>query len=231
MITSWSYSRLLDFETCAFRAYLKHVERIPEPQRPLAPGKTEQANDRGTRIHQLAEDFVRNGGKLPPELGRFEEEFTRLRELYGHGVVSLEGEWGLDTDWSPTDWRKAWGRVKLDAIPFMNDTEAAPIDYKTGRKFGNEIKHAEQLRLYAIAALLRFPTLEKTHCEVWYLDLGEITTITLTRDQALRFKTGFERRITKMVTCQDFKPEPNKFNCKWCEYGPWNGGQCQVGVR
>ena len=38
--------------------WLKHDQGIPEPQRPLPPGKTEHADDRGTRIHQSVEDYV-----------------------------------------------------------------------------------------------------------------------------------------------------------------------------
>ena len=67
-IKAWSYSRLVDFEQCKLRAKLKYIDRIPEPARPLPPGKTEHANDRGTRIHDAAERFVRGGVELIPEL-------------------------------------------------------------------------------------------------------------------------------------------------------------------
>ena len=56
-IKAWSYSRLADFEQCKLRAKLKYIDRIPEPARPLPPGKTEHANDRGTRIHDAGERF------------------------------------------------------------------------------------------------------------------------------------------------------------------------------
>ena len=66
-IKAWSYSRLVDFEQCKLRAKLKYIDRIPEPARPLPPGKTEHANDRGTRIHDAGERFVQvlEPGKLP----------------------------------------------------------------------------------------------------------------------------------------------------------------------
>ena len=47
-ISSWSFSKLGDFESCRLKAKLKHLDNIPEPERPLPPGKTEHANDRGT---------------------------------------------------------------------------------------------------------------------------------------------------------------------------------------
>ena len=57
-VNSWSHSKLMDFEKCKKYFWLKHDQRIPEPERPLPPGKTEHANDRGTRVHQSCEDFV-----------------------------------------------------------------------------------------------------------------------------------------------------------------------------
>ena len=89
-IDTWSYSRLNVFEQCKLRAKLAYIDRIPELERPLPPGKTEHANDRGTRIHKAAELFVQGGIELIPELRVFREEFLRLRELYKQGKVSLE---------------------------------------------------------------------------------------------------------------------------------------------
>jgi hypothetical protein len=41
MITSWSHSRIVDFEACKYRAWLKYDQKIPEPERELPEGKTE----------------------------------------------------------------------------------------------------------------------------------------------------------------------------------------------
>ena len=231
-INSWSHSRVGDFEKCRFLAKLKHIDRIPEPERPLPPGKTEHANDRGTRVHQHCEDFVT--GKAPhqiSEMQRFAAEFDHLRALHAKGIVSLEGEWAMDTDWKPTDWRTGWHRSKVDAIVFPSKSNAIVIDYKTGKKFGNEMKHAEQTQLYALNAVLRYPDLEEVVTELWYLDQDLITTNTFTRYQILRFKANWDRRGHAVTDCTDFPPNPNIHSCKWCQYGPWNGGQCKVGVR
>lgn len=131
-IKAWSYSRLVDFEQCKLRAKLKYIDRIPEPARPLPPGKTEHANDRGTRIHDAAERFVRGGVELIPELKAFSTEFHDLRNKYEHGMVSLEGEWAINKDWEPVAWgdRDAWARIKLDAFVRLSKTHAVVIDYK-----------------------------------------------------------------------------------------------------
>ena len=236
MIKSWSHTKLVQFQTCRLSAYLKYDQRIPEPERPLPPGKTEHANDRGTRIHEDCEGFVRGDY---PDLGHeaakfFDGPLSLLRTLYADGLVSIEGEWGMDEMWEIADWHTAWLRLKLDALVFHSETEATAIDYKTGRKFGNEVKHAEQLQLYQLVTFLRYPKLERVHTELWYLDQPDgqnITRQTFTRSQGLRFKANFDRRGKELTTCETFPPNPNKFSCRYCMYGPWGTGHCEKGVK
>ena len=231
-IKAWSYSRLVDFEQCKLRAKLKYIDRIPEPARPLSPGKTELANDRGTRIHDAAERFVRGGVELIPELKSFSTEFHDLRDKYKHGMVSLEGEWAINKDWEPVAWgdRDAWARIKLDAFVRLSPTHAVVIDYKTGKKFGNEIKHAEQTQLYQLAAFLRYPELQTIDVELWYTDQDDLTHMKYTRSQGMRFFQNFNQRGIAMTSAEEFPPSPNVFACKWCPYGPRGTGDCDKGV-
>ena len=231
-IKAWSYSRLVDFEQCKLRAKLKYIDRIPEPARPLPLGKTEHANDRGTRIHDAAERFVRGGVELIPELKSFSAEFHDLRNKYEHGMVSLEGEWAINKNWEPVAWgdRDAWARIKLDAFVRLSKTHAVVIDYKTGKKFGNEIKHAEQTQLYQLAAFLRYPELETIDVELWYTDQDDLTHMKYTRSQGMRFFQNFNQRGIAMTSAEEFPPSPNVFACKWCPYGPRGTGDCDKGV-
>lgn len=232
MINSWSHSRITDFEKCKFLAWLKHDQKIPEPERPLPPGKTEHANDRGTRIHNHAECFVRGDvSDQIPEMGKFIDEFDKLRRLHALGMVSLEGEWGLDRKWQPTEYRSAWHRSKIDALVLPNPHVGIVIDYKSGKKFGNEIKHGEQTQLYALNTVLRYPLIEEITTELWYLDIGELTSVTFTRAQILRFQRGWDMRGSALTSATVFPPNPNIYSCQYCQYGPWNGGQCKVGVK
>jgi hypothetical protein len=80
-ISSGSYTRLAKYEACPFSAKLAYIDRIPEPERPLPPGKTEHANDRGTRLHEAAEKYIKGGVELIPELAKFEKEYNKAREL------------------------------------------------------------------------------------------------------------------------------------------------------
>lgn len=236
-VTSWSHSRAGDFEKCKKMFWLKYDQKIPEPERPLPPGKSEHANDRGTRIHDSCEHYV-NGSSddLCWEAEKhFGPQLDLMRVLHKQGMVSLEGEWAMDKAWATAEWRIGWLRLKLDAIVHLSPTEAIVIDYKSGKKFGNEIKHGEQLQLYALVSFLRYPKLEKVTAELWYIDQNEVTTLVFRRDQALRFKEKWDSRGNKITSCKDFPPNPNVFSCRWCPYGPPDAerphrtGDCLVG--
>ncbi len=234
IIPTWSFSRLSVFETCKLRAKLAYIDKIPEPERPLPPGKSEHANDRGTRIHDGAEKFVRGTDPFLPEMEKFRPEFEALRRLYERGQVSLEGEWGMNRDWEPCEWsgKNTWQRLKIDALIFLSDYEAVVVDYKTGKKFGNEVKHNEQCQLYQLNTFLRYPKLEVVHTELWYLDQDDLTAQSYTRQQGLRFRSNWDRRANNMTSATEFPPNPSVFSCRWCPYGPGDNktGDCKRGV-
>lgn len=223
-ITTASYTRLVDFESCPLKAKLKYADKIPDPN-------PSTAADRGTAIHLEAENFVKGTHPLTANLKHFSEDITSLKQRYTEGKVSLEGEWGFNKEWEVTDWRKAWFRIKADAVAAVTPTHVAVIDYKTGKKFGNEIKHGEQLQLYSLAAFLRNPYITEVTAELWYLDLDDLTSINISRQQALtKYLKNFDKRARMMTECKRFEPRPNTISCKWCPYKPTGTGHCKVGV-
>lgn len=232
-IKAWSHSRLVITEQCPFRAKLAFIDKIKEPVRELPPGKTEHANDRGSRVHLGAEYYVQGTGNFLEEMRHFAPEFQELRSLYSEGKVSLEGEWGYNKDWEPVPWmdHDTWLRVKLDALVFLNEEEAVVIDYKTGKKFGNEIKHAEQCQIYQLATFFRYPQLQQIHTELWYLDVNELTRVSYTREQGMRFFNSINERALAVTERTDFPAKPNQFACKWCPYGPKGTGDCDKGIQ
>lgn len=225
-----SFSRLQNFEKCKYLAKLMYIDKIPEPERPLPRGKTEHANDRGTRIHDAAEMFVRGGVELIPELEKFRDEFFELRELFEAGRVQLEGEWAVNLEWEPVSWSSsnAWARMKLDALVFAEDKRhARVIDYKTGKRHGNEIKHTEQGQIYQLATFLRYPDLEDITVEFWYTDQDETDVKKYSRLQGVQYFSKYNDRLLAISTCTEFPPNPNAFSCRWC---PYNGNACEYGV-
>ena len=232
-IHNWSPSKVKTFAECKLRFQLQYGQKIPEPPRELKPGQTEFANDRGTRIHQAAEDYVRGKIPFPIELIKFRTEFESLKMLFYRGMAQFEGEWAHDTEWDIVPWKskEAWLRLKIDALVHLSEFEAVVIDYKTGKKFGNEISHAEQTQSYAVVTFLRYPKLELIHTELWYLDLDDVTITTFTRSQALRLKPAMERKGHAITDCRVFPANPSVFTCKYCPYGSWGTGHCTKGVK
>lgn len=231
-LKSWSYTRLNVFESCKQHAKFSYIDKIPEPERPLPPGKTEHANDRGSRIHDAAEKFVKGGVELIPELQKFKPEFLKAREMYAESLATTEGDWAFTRQWEPVAWMSSdvWVRIKLDLCVRPKLDTAIVVDYKTGKKWGNEVKHNEQMQLYVIGTLCRYPKVKFVTTELWYTDLDEISSVTYTRDQGLRFVPNYERRGDLLTMCEDFPPNPNVYSCRWCPYHPTRSGDCKVGI-
>lgn len=222
-IDSWSFSRLAVFESCAYRAQLQYLDRVPDnTPRPAA--------DRGTAIHAEGEEYVKGDHNLPKSLTKFADDFASLRTHYRNGRVLLEQEWGFDRDWTPVDWRSAWLRVKADAVVCLSAEHIVVVDYKTGQKFGNEVKHLDQLHMYAVSAFVRYPGITKVTTEDWYIDQNEKTDHTMRKHQLAKHLANFDRRGKKMTETTVFKPNPNQFTCKYCPYGPDKQGDCKYGV-
>lgn len=117
--------------------------------------------------------------------------------------------------------------MKLDAFAQTSPTSARVIDYKTGKRYGNEVKHTEQGQVYQLATFLRFPELEQISVEFWYVDLGEKDIKQYSRAQGMAYFDKYNNRFMSITDCTDFKPNPNAFSCKWC---PYKGNACEYGV-
>ena len=117
--------------------------------------------------------------------------------------------------------------MKLDAFVHTTPTTARVIDFKTGKRYGNEVKHTEQGQIYQLATFLRFPELEHITVEFWYTDLGEKDIKQYTRAQGAAYFDKYNNRLSAMTDCTDFPPNPNAFSCKWC---PYKGNACEYGL-
>lgn len=210
----WAFTTITDFEMCPYKVYKAKVEKVK------VDNSDNAALNRGIKVHDDAEKFVRGEIDLPAELKKFEKKFLDLRELFSAGMVELEENWGVKQDWSPCSWRDKdlWGRIKLDAFVMETPTSGWCIDYKTGRKFGNELKHGLQGMFYTIAAFERYPELQTVQTDFWYVDKGEELNKLYTRAEAEVLKTRVEKRALALTTCTSWPPRPSQHNCKWCDY-------------
>jgi RecB family exonuclease len=212
-ITTWSYSRWKDFDTCPFKAKCKYVDKLPEPG--------SKAMERGTMIHKMAEDYVNKAiEELPDELALHADGLAKLRG----GRAKCELEWAFTSTWEPTTWfaGDVWCRVKADVIGEM-DGQLYIIDHKTGKKYPD---HAKQLGLYALAAFVMMPSVQNIKAEAWYLDLGEKLSTGFDRDELPDIKEVWEDRARTMLSATSFRAIPNRL-CRWCHYRKENGGPCE----
>lgn len=232
-ITAWSFSRLKDFESCPLKAYLKYVEKRSDDH------MDRTAANRGTMVHDACEKFVQGEGDFIKEMAKFRDYFATVLEEYNNGNVQLEEDWGFDSDWQVTGWfdKDVWCRMKLDNLRVrVRDDDNQPVvatatDYKTGKKYGNEVSHGQQGQIYALGTFLRYPTLEVVDVELVYLDQGQTTKRTYTREKAMKFLPSWTSRGRKMTEATDYPPKPNKMTCMWCPFGPQHGdGSCEWGV-
>lgn len=222
-IPSWSISRLQVFEQCPYRAKLAWLDKVPDnTPRPAA--------DRGTQIHTEAEEYVNGKGGFTHNLKHFKDDFAALKQHYDKGRVICEEEWAFDSDWRIAEWRKGWLRLKCDAVCHLDDNHLVVIDYKSGKRFGNELKHAVQLQLYALCALIRYPEVERVTCELWYVDHNELASFTMKRSQLAKYLKYFDAKGQKFTSETVFKPNPNVISCQWCPYHPSKQGDCVHGV-
>jgi RecB family exonuclease len=221
-IPVWAFTSLTTYEKCPFEAFLKYGKRIK------VDTSDNEALTRGNKVHDEAENFVK--GNIPTitaGLKKFESDFDELRALYIDGKVEVEEKWGVDKEWNPVSWGdpSLWGRIKLDAFVHESPTSAVSIDYKTGKKFGNEHKHLLQNMVYVISAFTRFPTLEYVQGEFWYLDHGQKLVKSYTRKEADILRQRIHARAERFTSATHFPPNPSPTNCKWCDYK--KSGDCE----
>jgi hypothetical protein len=223
-ITSWSFSRYSDYKQCPLKCKLKHVDRIKEPG--------SDALNRGAAIHDLAEKYIKGLVKtrvFPVELKLFEALFKMLKAQYKkkiNGMV-VEDNWAFTKNWTETQWDnwvQCWVRIKLDCAHHQDLETLIITDWKTG-KFRVEMNedYVEQLELYALAALLLHPHIEKVMPRLVYLDQGTIypkkpEDVLFTRADITMLKKKWEKRVKAMLSDKIFAPRPND-KCKWCWYG------------
>lgn len=232
-IESWSFNRLITYESCNLRARYEYLER-----RPYAPHYDKTAANRGNAVHACAEKYVRGEHNAAiPELSMpaTQVRLNEYREAFAAGHARVEEEWGFNRDWQPTGWMApdVWLRAKCDVVIEQPDcVEIA--DWKTGKRDGNEVKHTQQGLLYAIAGFIRYPGQEKVRIRFIYTDEGREKTHEHSRAVIMRMMPDWDKRARAMTSATVFPHKANKMTCRYCPYSPAvNGGDnsCPFGVE
>lgn len=228
--SNWSFSKLMMYESCPMRVRLKYIDKCPEPPQP-----PDSPLERGSRIHDNLENFVKGEGTLDgneaKKLAPFVDPLHHLQDLYAAGKATAEENLYFNVDWDMCERDDVWLWLKKD-FNVVDQDRALTItgDYKSGKSTYKTAEHIQQLQLYAACDALEFPWAEVHYTELWYVDEGWVRKASYTHDQALSFVGRFQRRVDRMYNDRLFRPNPNKVTCRWCPFSPRGTGACPVGV-
>lgn len=227
LVSSWSFSRYMDYTKCPFLFKCKHIDKLKEP--PSAPMQ------RGTDLHKIAEDYL-NGKlkKLPAEFNALRGEYEAWRK---QKVKVVEEQWTWKQDWSPTDWNDwsgAWLRVKLDfAYINVEHNALVIVDHKTGKfREDKQAEYDQQEELYGLAGLKRYPDVAVVSPRLAYIDAGLIypnpdeMEIEFFRKDEKALEKKWLARIKPLFNDKTFRPTPGDA-CRFCHFRKSNNGPCK----
>lgn len=221
-LTSWSFSRFMDYEKCPYLCFLKHVEKRREPDN--------KATEHGTIVHKLAEQHTRGDlKKCPKELTKLKAGFVELRTA----KAKVEQEWAFDKDWEPCGWFDmdvCVVRIKVDAHHVISEKKGKLtkhtvriVDHKTGKE---KPDHQLQRSLYAVGGFIMYPDADTVIAEHWYIETGAKRTSVYKRKELETLKVQWEQRTRAMLNDTRFAPRPSNA-CTWCFFRNANGGPCK----
>ena len=206
-----SYSKLKNFEQCAFR-YLKiDVQRIPEFKE-----KSEQL-DWGNKVHKAMELALLGTAPLPAEMKPWQKWVDMVQRLPGELLV--EQKWALTRDLQACTYfaPAVWWRARIDVFKIDHANKRATMpDWKTGRT-----KHDfTQLVLNAACAFAHHPYLETIRAAFIWLPEDEITHEDFTKETvAEALKNGILDRINAVEQAHimdSFPPNPGGLCREFC---------------
>jgi CRISPR/Cas system-associated exonuclease Cas4 (RecB family) len=223
-ITSWSFSRLAEYLSCPYKAKLKFVDKLKEPESP--------AFAHGTAVHKGIEIRIMN---LTQKIGYptasiAQAIIAEASQAYKAGTGKVEESWNFKKDWTETewnDWNGCFLRVKIDFFNKVNNV-AEVIDWKTGKYREYTVEdYKMQLKLYALATFKKYPEVDRVEAKLVFVEGdGHIEAMTFERDQLVVLLAYFGGMVDTMVKDKTFEPKAS-WKCKWCHWRKENGGSCK----
>lgn len=213
-VDPWGFSKLDTYRTCPAKFKFQFIDKIPT--------KSSPAMERGSKIHDDAEAYLRGWiTALNEPLSNWQEEFDALREA----ECLPEQAWGFNRQWELLpDWfqPETWFRAKSDAHYIQGDTLII-IDFKTGKY---RVPSTEQIELYAICGSAVYPHIEKVTAEFWFVDADNTYSKQYTREHLIELRKKYANYVAPMYIDEVWKPAPSR-ECKWCDFSNSRGGKCQ----
>lgn len=223
--TAWSWSRYQAYQTCPAKLKYEALDKLPVPKN--------AAMQRGADLHDVVADYLT--GKRPrlpaelqaakPAIDALKAFFKQAKKLVVKGMApNAEEEWAFTAKWGQSEWRdwaNTWLRIKLDVGWWETETRYRLRDWKTGKMSERSVQeYLEQLELYALAVLLRFPHCQETAPDLYFLDTAQAypkpdALITFTRKDIPRLQKTWALRVKRLLADTKFAPKPG-WQCPGC---------------
>jgi hypothetical protein len=227
-IDAWSFSRYNVYAQCPAKFKYQHIEK-----RDMGPPSA--ALKKGRAVHTSAERYVsKQRDDIMAELETRLDLLDAIRD-YPSNMVMVEQKWGLTKNWKSTGWfnkkgrPNVWLRLTLDVGLDYGDGTFEVIDWKTGKKYGD---NEEQMELFAVGVMARYPDVHHVTTRLSYVDLpagpDSETFGEYTRDEYDALRTTWEERVEPMFNDTEFLPRPNRL-CAYCPFSASEGGPCRHG--
>lgn len=219
-----SYSAISTHETCGASYMYGYVLNIQQPSGPAA--------ERGTRLHTSGEMFLKGElplEKLPVDYWRVKKE---LHDLKVRKALS-EQTWCVGRDWTiihPNRQNGIFIKCIVDVHVYDRKEKVLDVaDLKTGKIYRED--HTDQLQLYGTVGLVKYPDAKAVRVRGLYIDQGKWDVeATYPRKMLPMLQKHWTERALKVLTDEEFKPNPSMANCTYCSYNKKRGGPCQAGV-
>lgn len=211
--TRHSYSSISTYEECPARYAYSYIHKLPEPG--------SAAMERGTRLHSMAEDYLKTPGMpVPYDLRRIARELDAAKSA---GALA-EVVFLTDSSWAPVkDQKLAKMKGIVDYHWIDKDNVLHIRDLKSGREYPT---HRGQLELYSVLGLLQYPHIERAESAAVYIDGGYTGQDgSIIRGMLPHVIDKWQAKIIRIEADNDFIANPGSA-CRWCSFAASRGGPC-----
>lgn len=210
---AWSWSRLETFEACPLK--FQHMNILK-----TIPFVTNDAMERGKRIHKSLEDAVKLNAPLSAEAAHMAPVIDSIKRVPGASLIT-EDQVAFNESMQRIGYfdKSVWLRVIMDlAIVQPSNRTATILDWKTGKVR----PYSDQLALSAMAGFVLWDDVDVITAAYVFVDHKTKTEAVFKRDQydSLLRKFGDRSEMIQLaMESGEWRPTPNQY-CKWCPLSP-----------
>jgi hypothetical protein len=209
MAFSWSFSKLKNFEDCAYR----------HEQCDLTKGTPQEDSDElrwGNYVHDKLAAACKDDPKLPEDLEPYQKWVDKVRSWKG-GTLYVEQKYAVTRTLKACNWIApgVWFRTVADLV-YVNGPLAVTWDWKTGKIQDNSV----QLGIVAQAVFSNFPDVQKVLSQyIWLKEDCAGEPELMSRSDLKTLWTNLLPRVSRYeyaVTQKNFPKKPGGLCKRYC---------------